>query len=78
MIREVIRPRGAQVTINIPESYIDRDIEFIMFLLDESPNMTQEQTNIASLKGVFASYSDKEKRHLEASAWQKSVVGHYE
>jgi hypothetical protein len=78
VIREVIRPQGAQVTINIPESYIDREIEFIMFPLDESLSVTQKSTNVASLKGVFASHVDKEKRHLEESAWQKHVVGHYE
>jgi hypothetical protein len=49
-----------------------------MFPLDESLSVTQKSTNVASLKGVFASHVDKEKRHLEESAWQKHVVGHYE
>jgi len=78
VIREVIRPQGVQVTIDIPESYIDREIEFIMFPLDESQHETHKRTNVTSLRGVFASHADKEKRHLEESAWQKHVVGHYE
>ena len=78
MIREIIRPQGAQVTINIPTSYIDRDIEFIMFPLDESLGVTHKRTNATSLKGVFASHADKEKRHLEEFAWQEHAVGHYE
>lgn len=34
MLREVIRPQHSNFTINIPNSYIDREIEFIMFPLD--------------------------------------------
>jgi len=34
MIREVIRPQYNSFTINIPKSYIDREVEFIMFPLD--------------------------------------------
>ena len=35
MIREVIRPQYTNFTINIPTSFIDREVEFIMFPLDE-------------------------------------------
>lgn len=34
MVREVIRPQHNNFTINIPSSYINREIEFIMFPLD--------------------------------------------
>jgi len=36
MIREVIRPQCNSFTINIPNSYIDREVEFIMFPLDNN------------------------------------------
>jgi hypothetical protein len=35
MIREVIIPQYTSFSINIPTSYIDRELEFIMFPLDE-------------------------------------------
>ena len=35
MIREIIRPKYNNFTINIPNSYIGREVEFIMFPLDE-------------------------------------------
>lgn len=41
MIREVIRPQYTNFTINIPTSYIDREVEFIMFPLDEK-EITQD------------------------------------
>ena len=41
MIREVIRPQHTNFTINIPTSYIDREVEFIMFPLDEK-EITQD------------------------------------
>lgn len=34
MLREVIRPQHNSFTINIPNSYIGREVEFIMFPLD--------------------------------------------
>ena len=50
MIREVIRPQNTSFSINIPTSYIDRELEFIMFPLDEK-EITQEikQKNNKSL-----------------------------
>jgi len=34
MLREIIRPQENSFTINIPNSYINREVEFIMFPLD--------------------------------------------
>jgi len=34
MLREVIKPQHNNFTINIPNSYIGREVEFIMFPLD--------------------------------------------
>lgn len=45
MVREVIRPQYANFTINIPKSYIDREVEFIMFPLDN-----EEITQIEDFK----------------------------
>ena len=62
MIREVIRPQNTSFSINIPTSYIDRELEFIMFPLDEQET-TQDikQKNKKSLKGVFNQYADASK-----------------
>ena len=75
MIREVIKPQYTSYTIYIPTSYIDREIEFIMFPLDEKETI---QNNIEkekkSLKGVFHQYADNSKITLEDNAWQDSIV----
>ncbi|NOQ31632.1 MAG: hypothetical protein GQ570_10970 [Helicobacteraceae bacterium] len=44
MLREVIRPQHNSFTINIPNSYIDREIEFIMFPLDNEEITKIEDT----------------------------------
>ena len=61
MIREVIRPQYTNFTINIPTSYIDREVEFIMFPLDEREvTKDNKQENKKSLRGVFNKYADNQ------------------
>jgi hypothetical protein len=78
MIREVIRPQYTTFSINIPTSYIDRELEFIIFPLDEQET-TQEikQKNNKSLKGVFNQYADTSKITLEDDAWKNHIVGNF-
>jgi len=66
MIREVIRPQYTNFTINIPTSYIDREVEFIMFPLDEQ-EITQniKKKKRKSLRGVFNQYADNSKISLD-------------
>ena len=75
MIREIIRPQYTNYTINIPTSYIDKEVEFIMFPLDEK-EITQysKQKKKKSLKGVFSKYADSSKVALEDSAWQNHIT----
>jgi hypothetical protein len=75
MIREVIKPQYTNLTINIPTSYIDREIEFIMFPLDEQEVIkNNKQQNKKSLRGVFNQYADTSKINLEDSAWQNHII----
>ena len=46
MIREVIRPQHTSFTIKIPISYINKEIEFIMFPLDEQEKIQDYHYNI--------------------------------
>ena len=78
MIREVIRPKHTKITINIPKNYIGREIEYIIFPLDEKENdgaivHKSEKT----LRGVFNQYADKSKLALESTAWQNHIIGEY-
>ena len=59
MIREAIRPQCANFIISIPTSYIDREVEFIMFPLDEQ-ELTKEisRKSKKSLRGIFGQYTD--------------------
>jgi len=78
MIREVIRPQYTNFTINIPTSYIDREVEFIMFPLDE-PKIVDEvkKQNISILGGSLNKYSNPSKLDLENKAWELHITDKY-
>ena len=38
MIREIIKPQQNQIILNIPDSYIDKEIELIIFPLQKNDN----------------------------------------
>ena len=76
MVREVIRPQYTNLTINIPTSYIDRDIEFIMFPLDEQVSKDEIKTS-KSLRGIFNQYANKSKIEQEEDAWKQHMVDKY-
>ena len=78
MIREVIRPTQNDFHIYIPTEYLNKDIEFIMFPLDEQEYVQKvEIVKQKSLRGVFNVYADDTKIALEDNAWQLSVVNKF-
>ena len=78
MIREVIRPQYTNYTITIPTSYIDKDVEFIMFPLEEREIESHvQEKNKKSLRGVFNQYADSSKIAMEENAWQSHILDKY-
>ncbi len=78
MIREVIRPQYTNFTINIPTSYIDREVEFIMFPLDEPEIVDKvKKQNISILGGSLNKYANPSKMDLEDKAWELHVMDKY-
>ena len=65
MIQEVIKPQYNNFTINIPNSYIDKEAEII-------ENIKQEKKK--SLKGIFNQYADNSKISLENNAWKNNII----
>ena len=51
MIRAVIKPQDSSFVIDIPNNYIDKEVEFIMFLLDESESVHKVKQQDISLLG---------------------------
>jgi hypothetical protein len=78
MVREVIRPQYTNLTINIPTSYIDRDIEFIMFPLDEQVQVEKDELKASkTLRGVFNQYANSSKVLQEENAWKEHILDKY-
>jgi hypothetical protein len=79
MIREVIRPQHTDFHITIPTEYLNREIEFIMFPLDERETTpTLEKSPIESLGGAFQQYADPAKKVLEENIWEMHVREKYQ
>ncbi len=78
MIREVIKPQNNNFTINIPDSYINKEVEFIMFPLDEAKitNKVKKQ-NISALGGSLNKYANPSKIELEDKAWELHIKDKY-
>ena len=72
MIRKIIKPKNNQIVLNIPESYIDKEIELIIFPRDKEESYNLKKNK--SLKGVFNKYADNSKIPLEEKAWQKHII----
>jgi len=78
MIREVIRPTKNDFHIYIPTEYLNKDVEFIMFPLDEQEHIQKAKiVKEKSLRGVFNIYAGDKKVALEDNAWQLSVVNKF-
>ena len=78
MLREVIRPQDNNFTINIPNSYIGREVEFIMFPLDEKEEIQEmKKEDISILAGSLNKYADSSKINLEDKAWEMHILDKY-
>ena len=78
MIWEVIKPHCTNFTINIPTNYIDREIEFIMFPLDEPEIVDKvKKQDISVLGGSLNKYSNRSKIDLEGKAWELHIKDKY-
>jgi hypothetical protein len=69
MIKTITKPQQNQININIPNSYIGRDIECII-----TPITPIKTPKITNLKGVFNSYASSDKLSQEKTAWQNAVL----
>jgi len=78
MIREIIKPENTNLTINIPEDYVGKRVEYIIFPLE---NETKDEDNniksISSLKGALQQYADPSKIELEDQAWKLHIQKKY-
>ena len=74
MVREIIRPDKSEMTIHIPDDYIGRRVEYIVFPLEDEESTIQHKR---SLKGALHKYADPAKREQEENAWIDHVKQSY-
>jgi hypothetical protein len=78
MIRKIVRAEDTNLTINIPENYVGKNIEYIIFPLEnETHHKEDELKSISSLKGILNKYADPSKVELEDQAWKLHVQKKY-
>ena len=54
MIREIIKPQQNQIILNIPDDYVNKEVEFILFPLEEN-NIIQNKNTSNSKKSNLTS-----------------------
>ena len=59
MIREVIKPQDSSFVIDIPNNYIDKEVEFIMFLLDESESVHKVKQQDIALLVAYSNFNNE-------------------
>ena len=78
MIRKVMRPQDTNITIEIPTNYINREVEFIMFPLDEFETINKnKKQDISVLGGSLSKYANISKIDLEDKAWEMHIMNKY-
>ena len=78
MIREIIRPQQNQIILDIPEDYINKEVELIVFPLEEKEkDKIKNKENISSLAGSLSKYADPSKIDLESKAWKMHIIEKY-
>ena len=75
MIREIIKPEDDELIIKIPLDYVGKEIEYIIFPVDEKESKrVDNRKSTKSLRGVFSQYAENAKIPLEKSAWQNHIM----
>ncbi len=75
MIREIVKPKDTNLTINIPEDYVGQEIEYIVFPISKSSTpKVKNNDGIESLGGILNKYADPSKIELEDQAWKLHVI----
>ena len=77
MIREILRPVSNNFTISIPNEYINKEVEFIMFLLEADKTVQKIEQDISILAGCLNKYADHSKMDLEDKAWELHIMDKY-
>lgn len=74
MIREIVRPEKTDLTIKIPNEYVGKDIEYIIFPVENHKVSKEKKYDIGSLGGSLNKYADPNKIKLEENAWELHVM----
>ena len=78
MIREIIKPQQNQIILNIPDDYVNKEVEFIIFPLEEKKEYKiKNKKNILSLAGSLSKYANPDKIDLENKAWEMHIMEKY-
>lgn len=77
MIREIVRPQNANIVIDIPQSYIGKEVEYIVFPIEIENEINYKAPQKKQLRGIFNQYKDNLKVELENEAWKLKIQKKY-
>ena len=76
MIREIVKPKDNTLIIKIPQEYIGKEIEYIVFPLKNNKSIEKKDlsSDISILGGSLHKYAKKNKIKLEDKAWELHII----
>ena len=74
MIREIIKAEDNILTIKIPQEFVGREIEYIVFPVNSDTKKETKNSSISMLAGSLNKYADPSKRELEDKAWELHIM----
>jgi len=77
MIRELIVPSMNNFFITIPDEYIGKQVEFIMFPIEEGKPLKSQNEGLNALGGSLHKYANISKIPLEENAWEAHILDKY-
>jgi hypothetical protein len=78
MITQILKPQKNSFVVNIPDSYINKEVEFIMFPLDKEYKIQKKsRQDILNLAGSLSKYAKIAKIDLEKKAWESYIMDKY-
>lgn len=78
MVRTVIKPYNQDISIHVPENYVGRELEVLLYPVDEITEERPSKKSLASLRGSLHLSNDERmdlQQHLIQirNEWEKDI-----
>jgi hypothetical protein len=78
MVRTIIKPKNQDISIHVPENYVGRELEVLLYPVDEITEQQPNMKSISSLRGSLRLTEEEQadlRNHLDEirNEWGKDI-----